>query len=171
MKFGIWARTSSSNLFPRHCKCLPLAGRNHNQAANKEKASATQGKTMRKAHKVSKNKKHKKPRIMNTKKILGAVLLIAIFTVMMYACTKEKDAQTNSMEPSHVVLLSDLPVYYNGRLESAFSEIDYMPTRSADMELTSIVDTSGIYYFDQDSLFTNSVGRIRWKSSIRTIQN
>lgn len=108
---------------------------------------------------------------MNTKKILGAVLLIAIFTVMMYACTKEKDAQTNSMEPSHVVLLSDLPVYYNGRLESAFSEIDYMPTRSADMELTSIVDTSGIYYFDQDSLFTNSVGRIRWKSSIRTIQN
>lgn len=101
-----------------------------------------------------KNNKHENREIMKTqKKTLGAVFLVAILVAVLYACTKEKDTQKNRIEPTPIVTLHDLPVYYNGKLESNFSEIDYMPTRSADMELTSIVDTNGIYYFDQDSLF------------------
>lgn len=90
----------------------------------------------------------------NYKKKLGSVFLMAILTAVLYACTKDNNAQEKTMEPSHVVILNDLPVYYNGKLVSAFSEIDYAPTRSADMELTSVVDTTGIYYFDQDALFS-----------------
>lgn len=90
----------------------------------------------------------------NYKKKLGSVFLMAILTAVLYACTKDNNAQEKTMEPSQVVTLNDLPVYYNGKLVSAFSEIDYAPTRNADMELTSIVDTTGIYYFDQDALFS-----------------
>lgn len=76
-----------------------------------------------------------------------------VVAVAFFACNKEQ-AQEKTMEPSQVVTLNDLPVYYNGKLVSAFSEVDYAPTRNADMELTSIVDTTGIYYFDQDALFS-----------------
>lgn len=90
----------------------------------------------------------------NHKKILGSVVLMAILVVALYACSKDNNAQEKTTEPTNVVTLNDLPVYYNGKLVSAFSEVDYAPTRNADMELTSIVDTTGIYYFDQDALFS-----------------
>ena len=78
---------------------------------------------------------------------MGAMALLVV-AASIIGCKKETDAvesEINRMKP--------LSIYYNGILMESFSEINYVPTKGADMDLTSIVDTSSIYYFDQDAPF------------------
>lgn len=83
-------------------------------------------------------------------RILMGALALAMVAATVTGCKKEKelDAKNNS-----TYSMKTYSIYYNGKLVESFSEKEYVPVRSADMELTSIVDTNSIYYFDQDAQF------------------
>lgn len=90
---------------------------------------------------------------MKKNKLTLAILAVfAFILVTMQSCKKEED-KTLTNKSSEIIDLSCLPTYYNGKLMDDFSESSYSPTKSSDMQLTSIVDTNGVYYFDQDLLF------------------
>lgn len=82
--------------------------------------------------------------------ILMGALALAVVAVAVIACNKNQN-RIDSNPPT--IKVNPLSVYYNGMLMDSFSEKEYVPNRDADMELTSIVDTNGIYYFDQDTMF------------------
>jgi hypothetical protein len=87
---------------------------------------------------------------MKNFKILVRALALTVVAATIIACNKEKE--TNASE-NLTGELKAFSVYYNGDLMESFSETDYIPTKGADMDLTSIVDTNSINYFDQDASF------------------
>ena len=80
---------------------------------------------------------------------MGAFAL-AMVAATIFGCKKERDLKITDNPSNNMKTYS---VFYNGELVDSFSEKEYIPTKGADMELTSIVDTNSINYFDQDSLF------------------
>lgn len=86
--------------------------------------------------------------------ILLATIVVFALSMTMQSCKKEKEEDiTNDNKITRTIDLSCLPTYYNGKLVDDFSENHYTPTRAADMELTSIVESESVHYFDQDLLF------------------
>ena len=80
----------------------------------------------------------------NKLKITLGALALAMVAATIWGCKKEKDQDTtkeSSMEAKSLV------IYYNGAIVESFSEKEYVKSRNADMELTSIVDTNSINYF------------------------
>lgn len=87
---------------------------------------------------------------MKTSRILMGALALAMVAVAVVGCKKEKN-EIATKESSKE--MESLTIYYNGMPVESFSEKEYVKSRNADMELTSIVDTNSINYFDQDALF------------------
>lgn len=83
-------------------------------------------------------------------RILMGVAALVVVAATVIACNKEKETNVSGNLTEE---LQNFSVYYNGELMESFSETDYIPTKSADMDLTSIVDTNSINYFDQDASF------------------
>lgn len=104
------------------------------------------------------------------KSIILSVTIILALSLIMQSCKKDEDI-TNSNEITRTIDLSSLPTYYNGKLMDNFSEDNYIPTRAADMELTSIVEVGAVHYFDQDLLFyefcTSNQMEIIYENSVK----
>ncbi len=90
-------------------------------------------------------------------KIMLSVIALAVIsmTISFVGCKKEK---AENIEVK-TIKISDLPVFFNEKPAAAFVESEYTPTRGSDMKLTSVVDTVGIYYFDNRQIFENFCDR------------
>lgn len=80
----------------------------------------------------------------------------AIAAAMLVGCKEETVIPAETSTPAVVEQIAEpqqLPTYFNGEPVQGFSQLAYIPSSDADMELLSVNSGLAMHYFDQDAAF------------------